>query len=97
MAVGIECRRFKRNVHAGKAGSRNALAPPRRACTIDEQIRVMNSARVAGDNLDGLNVAGLTHARWQDEIPKYIRAVGWYGEGFGSGDHEVRLAEFPGG
>jgi len=101
MAVRIEGVRFDVEVHAGETGARSFLLHARGTAAVDEHVRVVHGADVAGADLDSLHPLGRAWRgptfQGQNEVPVLVRAAGGQMIRFGGLDHQIRLAKLPPG
>ena len=95
MAVGIEDLGLDDELHAAEACAGFFFLAASGLAAIDQNVRVMNEALVAGANLDGFQPARAIDRRAKDEIPVGVGAAGGQREGFLRFDDHVGLAELP--
>ncbi len=83
VAVGIEAiAGADFELHAGNAGAPvGGMLAAELGGAVDEDVGVVDDARVAGKDLDGANVAGARDIDGIDEVAEEVLAVGGNGEG----------------
>src|ERR1017187_9251723 len=87
---------FGDDLHPFKSGlAIFAVALAQHPCVIDDQVRVMNHAFVAGPQFHGAHVFGFSQIHRQYEVPKNVARFRFQREPLAQVQHEVRRPELP--